>query len=76
MLADQVAGDHVEIYLSVEEAEALADAAEAAKTPDKRTAAVVRQAVGQVRLLTVQVREARRRAETSIHPHTGLPRRF
>lgn len=72
MLADQVAGDQLEIYLSVEEAEALAEAAE---TPDKRTAAVVCQAVGQVRLLAGQVREGRR-ADICIHPHTSLRRRF
>jgi hypothetical protein len=76
MLAEQVAGDQLEIYLSVEEAEALADAAESAETPDKRRAAVLRQAAGQVRLLAGQVREARRRAETHVRPHTSLRRRF
>jgi hypothetical protein len=76
MLAEQIAGDYLDVYLSVEEAEVLADAAESAETPDKRKAAVVRQAVGQIRLLAGQVREARRRAETNIHPHTSLRRGF
>jgi hypothetical protein len=64
------------VYLSVEEAEALANAAESAETPDKRKAAVVRQAAGQIRLLAGQVREARRRAETSVYPRTSLRRGF
>lgn len=76
MLAEQVAGDHLDVYLSVEEAEALADAAESAETHDKRKAAVVRQAGGQIRLLAGQVREARRHAETNIHPRTSLRRGF
>jgi hypothetical protein len=76
MLAEQVAGDYVDIYLSVEEAEALADAAESAETPDKRTAAIVMQAAGQIRLLADQVREAHRRAETSTRSHTSLRRGF
>jgi site-specific recombinase XerD len=41
MLAEQVADDHLHVYLSVEEAEALAEAAESAETPDQRTAAVI-----------------------------------
>jgi hypothetical protein len=76
MLAEQVAGDCLDIYLSVEEAEALADAAESAETPDKRKAAVVKQAAGQIRLLAGQVREARRRAETNIDRRAGLRRGF
>ncbi len=74
MLAEQVAGDHLDLYLSVEEAEALADAAESAETPDKRKAAIVKQAAGPIRLLAGQVREARRRAETNTHPRTSLHR--
>ena len=76
MLAEQVAGDYLDIYLSVEEAEALADAAESAETPDKRKAAVVKQAAGQIRLLVGEVREARRRAETNIERRAGLRRGF
>jgi hypothetical protein len=76
MLAEQIADDHLDIYLSVEEAEALAEAAESAEMPDKRKAAVVRQAAGQIHLLVSQVREARHRAEPSIHPHASLRRRL
>jgi hypothetical protein len=76
MLAEQIAGDHLDLYLSVEEAETLAGAAESAETPDKRKAAVVRQATGQIRLPASQVREARRRAETGTHPHASLRRRL
>lgn len=75
MLAEQVACDHLSVYLSVEEAEALADAAESAKISDKRTAAVVKQAAGQIRLLAGQVREARRTAETNIISYNRLRRR-
>jgi hypothetical protein len=67
-LAEQVARDHLNVYLSVEEAEALADAAESAEISDKRRAAIVRQATEQIRLLAGQVREARRRAETECSP--------
>jgi extradiol dioxygenase family protein len=38
---------HLVVYLSVQEVEALADAAESAATPDKPKAAIVRQAAGQ-----------------------------
>jgi hypothetical protein len=69
MLAEQVARDHLNVYLSVEEAEALADAAESAEISDKRRAAIVRQATEQIRLLAGQVREARRRAETEPDVH-------
>lgn len=69
MLAEQVARDHLNVYLSVEEAEALAAAAESAEISDKRRAAVARQATGQIRLLAGQVREARRRAETEPDVH-------
>ena len=55
MLAEQVASDQLNLFLSVEEAEALAGAAESAEVTDKRTAAVVRQAAGQLRLLASQV---------------------
>jgi hypothetical protein len=74
MLAEQVADDHLHVYLSVEEAEALAGAAESAEIHehDKRRAAVIRQAIEQMRLLAGQVREARLRAETNIHPHASL----
>jgi hypothetical protein len=74
MLAEQVASDHLDVYLSVEEAEALAEAAESAQIPDKRTTAVVRQASGQIRILVGQVREARRRAQTDIRPRASLRR--
>ena len=74
MLAEQVAGDQLNVFLSVEEAEALASAAESAEVPDKRTAAVVRQAAGQLQLLASQVREARRQAETYIEWHAELKR--
>ena len=60
MLAEQVAAEQPNVHLSVEEAEALADAAKIGKLPDKRKAAVARQAAGQIRLLAGQVREARR----------------
>jgi hypothetical protein len=69
MLTEQVARDHLNVNLSVEEAEALADAAESAEISDKRRAAIVRQATEQIRLLAGQVREARRRAETEPDVH-------
>jgi hypothetical protein len=74
MLAEQVAEDQLNVFLSVEEAEALAGAAESAEVTDKRTAAVVRQAAGQLRLLASQVREARRQAETHVEWHAELKR--
>jgi hypothetical protein len=67
MPAEQVARDHLNVYLPAEEAEAPADAADAAESAeisDKRRASIVRQATEQIRLLAGQVREARRRAET------------
>jgi hypothetical protein len=69
MLAEQVADDQLNVYLSVEEAESLADAAESVEISDKRKAAVVKQAAGQIRLLASRVREARRRAETDGDVH-------
>jgi hypothetical protein len=72
MMAEQVARDQLNVFLSVEEAEALAGAAESAEVTDKRTAAVVRQAAGQLRLLASQVREARRQAETHIDWYAEL----
>lgn len=78
MLAEQAADDHLDVYLSVEEAEALADAAEVAELPDKRKAAVVKQAAEQIRLLAGEVREARRRAdcEGDIRRAGSLKREF
>lgn len=64
MLAEEVASDSVDAYLSVEEAEALADAADTAVVSDKRSRAVLEQAIGQLRLLVNDVREGHRRAET------------
>ena len=74
ILAEQVAGEQLDVYLSVEEAEALADAAESVEITDKRKAAVARQAAGQIRLLASQVREARRRAETIVDRRASLRR--
>lgn len=74
MLADQVASDQLNVFLSAEEAEALAGAAESAEVRDKRTAAVMRQAAGQLRLLASQVREARRQAETHVDWYAELKR--
>ena len=74
MLAEQVASDQLNLFLSVEEAEALAGAAESAEVTDMRTAAVVRQAAGQLRLLASQVREARRQAETHVDWYAELKR--
>jgi hypothetical protein len=74
MLAEQVASDQLNVFLSVEEAEALASAAEAAEVTDKRTAALVKQAAGQLQLLASQVREARRQAETHVDWHAELKR--
>jgi hypothetical protein len=74
MLAEQVAEEQLNVFLSVEEAEALADAAESAEVADKRVAAVVRQAAGQLRLLASQVREARRQAETYVDWYAELKR--
>ena len=48
--------------------------AESAEGTDKRTAAVVRQAAGQLRLLASQVREARRQAETHVDWYAELKR--
>ena len=74
MLDEQVARDQLSVYLSVEEAEALAGAAESAEVADKRAAALVKQAAGQLRLLASQVREARRQAETYVDWHSELKR--
>jgi hypothetical protein len=76
MLGERVAGDQMQLYLSVEEAEALTDAADAAEIPDKRRAAVVSQAAAQIRLLAGQIREARRRAETNVQRSASLRRGF
>jgi hypothetical protein len=76
MLAEQIEVDHLNIYLTVEEAEALAGAAECAEIPDRRDAAVVRQAAGQIRFLAGQVREARRRAEENIRRQASLRSEF
>jgi hypothetical protein len=76
MLAEQVAGDHLDLFLTVAEAEALADAAETGAIPDKRKAALVRQAIDQTRLLAGQVREARRRAEDNIDRRASLRSRW
>lgn len=46
MVAEQVAAAGLEVYLSVEEAETVADAAETAERLDKRKADVARQAPG------------------------------
>jgi hypothetical protein len=74
MLAEQVASDQLNVFLSVEEADALAGAAESAEVTDKRTAALVRQAAGQLRLLASQIREARRQAETHVDWYAELKR--
>jgi hypothetical protein len=74
MLAEQAAGDQLDAFLSVEEAEALASAAEFAEVADKRTAALVRQAAGQLRMLASRVREARRTAEIHVDWYAGLER--
>jgi hypothetical protein len=75
MLAEQVADEQLEVYLSVEEAEALADAAESAETPDKRKAALIRQATEQIRLVAGQVREAHRSADAHVGARSSLRRR-
>ena len=72
MLAEQVANEHLDVYLSVEEAEALADAAENAEVLDKRKAALVRQATEQIRLLAGQVREAHRSTATQMGTRLSL----
>ena len=72
MLAEQVAADQLYVYLTVEEAEALAGAAESAEVDDKRTVALVRQATDQIRALVNQVREARRRATDDVERFSCL----
>lgn len=83
MLEEQVALEQIDVYLSVEEAEALAEAladaaesAESAALPDKRTAAIVQQAAEQIRVLARQVREAHRRADPNAELHGSLRRKF
>jgi hypothetical protein len=78
MLAEQVADDQLAVYLSVEEAEVLADAAESAEIRDRREAAMVKQAVEQIRHLAGAVRESRRRAEPDarVSRRGGLLSRF
>lgn len=76
MLDEQVANEQLDVYLSVEEAEALADAAESAEVPDKRKRALVQQATEQIQLLASQVREAHRRADTNPGLHGSLRRKF
>ena len=72
MLAEQVANEHLDVYLSVEEAEALADAAESVEALDKRKAALVRQATEQIRLLAGQVREDHRSVATQMGTRSSL----
>jgi hypothetical protein len=72
MLAEQVAREHLQLYLSVEEAEALADAAESIQMPDKRKSALIRQATEQIRLLAGRVREAHRCATSDISTPSSL----
>jgi hypothetical protein len=72
MLAEQVAAEQLCVYLSVEEAEALAEAAESAHVEDKRRGALVGQATEQIRTLVNQVREARRQAIDNVGQYSRL----
>ena len=76
MLAEQIAGDHLDIYLSVEEAEALARRPSQLKCLTSGENCCRQAGAEQIHLLVSKVREARRRAETSTHPHESLRRRL
>jgi hypothetical protein len=74
MITEQVGREQIEVYLSVEEADALAEAAESARPDDKRKAALVRQATEQIRLLVGRVREAHRTSTNEINKRSSLRR--
>lgn len=57
MLENAVAEQSIDVHLSVEEAEALARAAKAAAIKDRRTKALVEQALEQIAMVCRQVRE-------------------
>lgn len=73
---DEVVGDQtIDVHLTVEEAEALARAAKATAQLDKRTKALMEQALDQIALLCRQVRERVRAGDTFIDGWTrGIPR--
>ncbi len=76
MLEDQAAAESIELHLSVEEAEALAVAAQAATLKDKRVKALRDQALDQIGYVCRRVRERVRLADTFIDSHTSsIPRK-
>lgn len=75
MLEDAVGEQGIDLHLSVEEAEALARAAKSERINERRTKALVDQALDQVALLCRQVRERVRVGDAFIDAWTrGIPR--
>lgn len=75
MFEELVGDQSIDVHLSIEEAEALARAAKCAQINDKRTKALMDQALDQIALLCRQVRERVRAGDTFIDGWTrGIPR--
>lgn len=75
MLEEAVAEQSIDIHFSIEEAEALARAAVGADIKDKRTKALVGQALDQIAILCRQVRERVRAGDTFVDAWTrSIPR--
>lgn len=76
MLEEAVAGQSIDIHLSIEEAEALARTAMSVDIKDKRTKALVGQALDQMAILCRQVRERIRAGDTIVDDWTrSIPRK-
>jgi hypothetical protein len=76
MYENAVAHESIQVHLTIEEAEALARAANAEAIHDKRTKALVGQALDQIALLCRQVRERVRLGDTFIDAYTStIPRK-
>lgn len=76
MFEEAVADQTIDVHLSIEEAEALARAAKAEAVKDKRTKALVEQALDQIAILCRQVRERVRAGDAFIDAWTrSIPRK-
>lgn len=75
MFEELVSAESIDVHLTIEEAEALAHAAKSAQVKDRRTRALMEQALDQIALLCRQVRERVRAGDTFIDGWTrGIPR--
>lgn len=76
MFEEAVAEESIDVHLSIEEAEALAQAAQADAIKDKRTKALVEQALDQIAILCRQVRGRVRAGDSFIAVGArSIPRR-